>query len=363
MKRSFILTFGLLASLFVSAQRVDLDRFSFTTSYRELPSNPLDTSWRTYNVVLEAGPVMKLNVNIEDLERQVVVEGWKQVSFGGHVQVRVRLEDVALEQNDVVPIEKVIRDKNGKEIGKEVTYQVKTTYSYVARVRLTDPNGMLIDQRDLQTRNQKLTHTTSAFQTEGEAKTFVRYGTMQLLNDLNKRTANAVTGGLGNELTRSYGFPIRQAGDYLWVLNNRKHPEFESQQKAWINFQQAISNADAERPIIDARKSMQPVIDYYVKVKKMYAGDDKSSRKLRYGACYNLSKIYFYLDMPDEALREGGELKIAGYDQKDGDRLQAQATWLKQQMRQARMNTRHFYLPVDNLRAPETITRNDDIWQ
>ena len=147
------------------------------------------------------------------------------------------------------------------------------------------------------------------------------------------------------------------------MLNNRKHPEFEGQQKAWINFQQAISNADAERPIADARQSMKPAIDYYVKLKKMYAGDDKNSRKLRYAACYNLSKIYYYLDMPDEALREGGELKITGYDQKDGDRLQAQATWLKQQMRQARMNTRHFYLPVDNLRAPETITRNDDIWQ
>jgi hypothetical protein len=363
MKRSLLLTVVMLSSLCGIAQRVDLDRFSFTTSYRELPTNRLDSSWRTYSVVLEAGPVMKLNVSAEELERMVIIEGWKQVSFGGHVQVRIRLEDVVMEQNEVVPIDKVLRDKNGKEIGKETTYQVKTTYSFVARLRLLDPNGSLIQQRELQTRDQKLTHITSEFKTEGEAKTFVRYGTMQLLNDLNKRTAYSVTGGLGNELTRAYGFPIRQAGDYLWILNNRKHPEFEAQQKAWIDFQQAISNADAERPIIEARKSMQPVIAYYAKVKKQYASDDKNSRKLRYGACYNLSKIYFYLDMPDEALREGGELKITGYDQKDGDRLQAQATWLKQQMRQARMDTRHFYLPVDNLRAPETITRNDDIWQ
>jgi len=360
MERTSLFLLGMYFALAGMGQRVDLDRFNFGTSYRDLPSRPLDTTYNTYHVVLETGPVMKLNCRLEDIEQQVIIDGWKQLPYGGHVQVHIYMEDVVIEQNETRPVEKILRDKNGKEIGKEVTYQVVSTYSYVARLRVTDYRGSVIQQRDIQTRDRKNTFTTSSFATEGEARTYIRYGTMQLLNDLNKRTAYSITGGLGSELTALYGFPIRQVGDFFWVLNNRKHAEFEGQQRAWIAFQQAITSLNANESAADARKAMQPVIDYYNKVKKMYPGDDKNSRKLRYASCFNLSKIYYYLDLPDLALQEAGELKIAGYDARDGDKLQASATWLKQQMRQSRMTSRHFYLPVETFRGPETMTRMDD---
>jgi hypothetical protein len=360
MKRSSLLLLVMISAGAAMAQRVDLDRFSFATSYRDLPASPLDSQYKTYSVVLETGPVMKLNCHPEDIEQQVVIDGWKQLPYGGHIQVAIKMEDVVIEQNQAVAVEKILRDKNGKEIGKEVSYQVQSIYSYVARLRVTDYKGNVLQQRDIQTRDRKGTFTTSSFATEGEAKTFIRYGTMQLLNDLNKRMAYSVTGGLGSELTTLYGFPVRQVGDFFWVLNNRKHAEFDGHQRAWIAFQQAVTSLNANESSTEARKAMQPVIDYYNKVKKMYPGDDKNSRKLRYASCFNLSKIYYYLDMPDMAMQEAGELKITGYDTRDGDRLLASATGLKQQMRQARMNSRHFNLPVETFRGPESMSRRDD---
>ncbi|HQY11116.1 MAG TPA: hypothetical protein PK133_02855, partial [Ferruginibacter sp.] len=46
--------------LFVSAQKkVDLDPYSFTVQYRSLPVMKIDSTYRTYNVVIEGTRLMQ----------------------------------------------------------------------------------------------------------------------------------------------------------------------------------------------------------------------------------------------------------------------------------------------------------------
>ena len=50
MKKPLVLGFFITVTLFATAQNVDLDRFFFNATYRELPRKGLDTSWRTFSV-------------------------------------------------------------------------------------------------------------------------------------------------------------------------------------------------------------------------------------------------------------------------------------------------------------------------
>src|SRR5258705_5241460 len=50
---------AILLPLLSFSQKVDLDRFKFTTQYRSLPTTGLDTSYHTYNIAIESTKLMR----------------------------------------------------------------------------------------------------------------------------------------------------------------------------------------------------------------------------------------------------------------------------------------------------------------
>ena len=102
-----------------------------------------------------------------------------------------------------------------------------------------------------------------------------------------------------------------------------------------------------DQPLDQVKADMKQVIDYFNSVKKKYNSNSKSDKKLRYASYYNLAKIYWWLDDPDAAMREANELVINGFDSKDGERLEAGAENLKEQLRSAKRDSRHFKLNID----------------
>ena len=109
-----------------------------------------------------------------------------------------------------------------------------------------------------------------------------------------------------------------------------------------LNTKQAMFQMNAEEPLDDVKKSLGPVIKYYESIKKKYSSNSKADRKMRYASYFNLAKIYYYLDEPDAAMREAGELSMNEYDEKDGKRLEAMATELKTILKLNKFHSRHF---------------------
>ena len=68
--RKAIILFTLLPCIAGYGQKVDLDKFYFTASFRELPQQPLDTSYHTFSVTAETGPLTRLAVRPPELERE-----------------------------------------------------------------------------------------------------------------------------------------------------------------------------------------------------------------------------------------------------------------------------------------------------
>jgi hypothetical protein len=358
MKRFVFIIALIIQGLTSMAQRVDLDRFSFSANFRNLPREPLDTSYKTYTVFLETGPMLRLMNQQDELTNRVYISGWRLIPYDAHLRVSLFMEDVMIEGSEIKTIVQVLKDKAGKEIGKKTTYQSQVVYTYAARVKVTDYKATLIRQENLATRQNKFTHSGPAMNSEAEAKAYTKYGFLDILNKLNQQAFSQVVTNLSENLTYRYGYPERTVSDFMWVLNSRKHPEYEGFQHAWMNVRQSMMEMSASEPLAEVREKLQPAIAYFNKMKKRYGSNDKAGKKIRYACHFNLSKIYYYLDEPELAMQEAGELMINGFDAKDGKPLELMAADLKSVIKQNKIKTRHFAVDVDSYKGPDMVSRD-----
>jgi hypothetical protein len=345
MKKVTFTFFGCLLGITLFAQRVDLDRFNFTASYRDFPDEPLPAAYRTFNVRIEASPTLGLSYTTGTLENIIRIEGLKKVNGTGHVTVLAILDDIVFERSETKERIEVRKDKQGVEIRKSY-FTTELTYSFGARASIYDYKGnTILSNYILSDREDKKIYKTPESSSPMEAMNSFNNKILEIKSNLAKQLVTAAVSNLNSILNTRYGYSVQRVNDIFWVLNNKKHPEYGEQQKAWNNFKNAIVLMSPDEPLDKVRERMKPVIDYYEKVKTIYTGSDKEARKLRYASYYNLAKVYLYLDDPAAAIREADALSMNDFDESDGRTLRSIAENLDEQLKKNNTTTRHF--PVD----------------
>jgi hypothetical protein len=340
---STLFTYLLCITLF--AQRVDLDRFNFTASYRDFPDESLPETYKTFNVRIEAAPSLGLGYIAGNLENIIRIEGLKKVNGTGHITILAILDDIVIERSETRERIEVKKDKQGVEIRKSF-FSTEMSYSFSARASIYDYKGnTILSNYILSEREDKKTYKTPEFPNATDAFNSYNNKIQEIKSNLAKQLVNAAINNLNSILNARYGYSIHRVNDIFWVLNNKKHPEYGEQQKAWSNFKNAIVLMSPDEPLDKVKERMKPVIDYYEKIKTIYTASDKEAKKLRYASYYNLAKVYLYLDDPASAIREADALAMNDYDESDGRMLRSIAENLEEQLRKNNTSTRHF--PVD----------------
>ena len=322
-----ILSFSLLVS--INAQRVDLDRFNYSFSYRDFPEEPLPDNYKTFNVRIEAAPGLGIDFSIQQYTREFNIEGLKKVEGTGHITALVILDDILIEKSETKERIQVSKNRQGIE-EKKSFFSTEMIYSFSARLSVFDYKGQtLISNRILFDRSNKRTFKTPEQGSVTDANTYFSNKAGEIRSNLSKQLAAEVTGRANDFMNTLYGYPVRRMNDIFWILNNKRHESYKDQQKAWNDFRNAVVLINENEPLDKAKEKMQPVISYFEKAKKQYAGTDKENRKMRYASYYNLAKIYLCLDEPDKAIAEADALSMNDYDEKDGKYLRASAEQLK----------------------------------
>ena len=344
-KLIFTSAFYLLLFVTVFAQRVDLDRFNFTASYRDFPDEPLPGEYKTFNVRIEAAPSLGLGYNASTLDDLIQIEGLKKVDGTGHITIIAILDDIVIERTETKERVDVRKDKQGVEIRKSF-FSTEMTYSFSARASVYDYKGnTVLSNFILYERENRRIYKTPEFPNPVDAANNYNNKILEIKSNIAKQLVNTAISNLNSALNTRYGYTIQRVNDIFWVLNNKKHPEYGEQQKAWNNFKNAIILMNPDEPLDKVREKLKPVITYYEKVKTIYTASDKEARKLRYASYYNLAKIYLYLDDPAAAIREADALSMNDYDESDGRMLRTIAENLDAQLKKNNASTRHF--PVD----------------
>ena len=334
------------------AQRVDLDRFNFTASYRDFPDDPLPVDYKTYNVRIEATPSLGLGYSSSNLENIINIEGLKKVTGTGHITIIAMLDDIVIEKTETVERVQVTKDKQNVEVKKSF-FATEITYSFSARATVYDYKGhTVISNHILFERENKRTYKTSEYPNPVDAVNNFNNKILETKTNLARQLVNGAINNLNSYLNTKYGYAIQKVSDIFWVLNNKKHPEYAEHQKAWNNFKSAIVLMTPDEPLDKVKEKMKPVIAYYEKVKTIYTSLDKEAKKLRYASFYNLAKIYLYLDDPAAAMREADALAMNDYDENDGRHLRAIAESLDEQLRRNNATSRHFPVVIANYQPP-----------
>jgi len=340
----------LFASTF--SQRVDLDRFNFTASFRDFPDEPLPNEYKTYNIRIEASPSLGLGYSVSNLENMISIEGLKKVTGTGHITIIAMLDDIVIEKTEAKERVQVTKDKNNVEISKSF-FSTEMTYSFSARATVYDYKGnTVVSNYILFDRENKRTYKTPEFSNPVDAANNFNNKALETKANLAKQLVNGAVSNLNSYLNANYGYAIQKVNDIFWVLNNKKHPEYGEQQKAWNNFKNAIVLMNPDESLDKVKEKLKPVIAYYDKVKTVYTGTDKEARKLRYASYYNLAKIYLYLDDPTSAMREADALAMNDYDESDGRNLRAVAENLDEQLKKNNASTRHFPVVISSFQPP-----------
>ena len=359
MKNITIILVALFCVVTTFGQRVDLDKYNFNASYIDLPKMSIDTSFKTFFVEIDASSTLNRDIREISPEEMIYIEGWKKLEKNGHVKILTQLEDVFIENVEVKERVEILKDKDGKETGKKSHFYVQVAYSFAAESRVTDYKENLITTIDLAYRNNRQTYNSQEFSTFLEATLYYKFRGIDFTKEIAKRAVRNAMNNLSDYMTYNYGYTPRTVTDFLWILDSKKHPEYEAHRRAWLTFKQAMFQMNAEEPLDEVRNSLEPVISYYEKIKKRYSSQSKSDRKMRYASYYNIAKIHYYLDDPDAAMREAGELTMNGYDEKDGRGLEAAARQLKAILKLNKFSGRHFPLDVEKFSAPGIVSSKE----
>ncbi len=289
-------------------KKVDLDPYSFTVQWRSLPTLKIDSTYRTYNVEVETSRLMQNFLSELTPEETVLLEGWKKLPAGGHISIKVNLEDLLPEAVSVRERSEAIKDRAGQVTGTRTFYREEVRYSFSARAVITDYRGAIT-------------------------------------GELFRSCVNKSMHRLSETITENFGFSKVSSRDQMWIVDSRKHPEYDAHREAFRTITDVLFSMNADSSIAQAREKLKPVIAYFERLKNDYSSSSKHDRKMRYASYYNLAVLYYYLDDPQNMMKEAQGLILNDYDVSDGKAFERTAIWLKNLFETNNIYTRHF--PVD----------------
>jgi hypothetical protein len=347
-------TFLLLLSTALFAQKVDLDPWRFPVSFRHFPNKPLDKTFTTYDVQFSIIANVRNNFSEESLKERVALVGFKQLDRRGHVTINVNMGDIFIVESKVNERVEIQKDKDGKETGRKYYYKPMVSYTFDATA---DARSHKMERLGTFTMSPRGT----VYRWEGregtslrEANDFLNNNRGALRDQFTRERVEEALRNLSFNLSAAYGYPIYTDNQQVFLLDNKKHPEYEGHQRV-VNYVKEVLGKEmrGDEPLDKLKAQFEPLRTYLEESVKKYKKDDKNDAKMRYAAYYALAKISYWLDEPDDCIKYAEALIANGFDEKDGKNMVEDAQKLKADFTKNGMKGRHFETDTSGFEGPK----------
>jgi hypothetical protein len=353
--KSIISLFALFAfSIFINAQSTDLDRETFYVSYVRLPTNPVeDESLRTYSIQINSSPMAESAYPSKLLHENITLEGFEKINKNGTIDILLQINDVIITGIKYYESEEVKKDKEGNVISSQKYFKPIIDYKTTASYYIKDQNGARVEYPI----SDKDQFKGYKYKTKKEAEKYVSTNLKSLKLGFLKSFIASIPSSINYTINNQFGYDTqKQVGVNLWILDSKKHPEFEGHKKALKQIQDVFATTKYNEPITGLKEKLDPVITYFESVIPKYTDAKKNKhKKMRYASYYNLAKIYYYIDMPDETIKYANMLVENNYDKEDGRQMAELATSLNEKFIVNKTKTRHFEVITTDVSFDETI--------
>ena len=344
-----------LISSALCAQKVDLDKFSVTYNYRQLPTAAVDTNYKTYSIEAPADADIGYARVPLNSALDINIEGLKKLPSGGHYVVKISFVDARIDNNGNEEKKNTEKNKEGVVTKEWSTYKPYIDYSVSFKTELYDYKGTKLSTPSTHNVSKKRHYpTTNEYSSSYESSKYYNNNYQSIFRKLIGDEFTTHVKNSESALNSQIGFRIVTDQGYLWINDSKKHPEYDKQQAIIGEFKTWSSQLGGNRALTDDEvKKATEFLDYFEGLKKKYATDDKADKKLRYSAFYNKGIIYLYfLDNPAKAYDEGAGLIANEYDERDGKWLQTQSDNLRASLDKSKKKSRHFAIDLSNVKGP-----------
>lgn len=340
-----------VASFAQKAQKVDIDKARYSYDYRDLPTSPQPADYKTFSVTLNASVNVRSNYGETGIQDQIAIAGWKKVSEApGHLIVGLSLEDIVVTSQKVTERVDIQKDKDGKETGRKYYYRAEIGYSWYGSATVKDYKETQVGTKRVG--GSEKSWASSEYSTRKEAADYGNNNIASIRNKLQTDEIKAAITEFNGWLSSSYGFPGRNDSDVLWILDSKKHTEFQAQQDTWNSFKATVGAITADNFPAETKEKLAEIIKYFDGIPAKFATDDKNDKKMRYASFYNKARIYILLENPEAAMKEADALVANAYDEGDGKRLRKEAEDLQAILKKNNATTRHFSIDLSNAVPP-----------
>ena len=353
MKKQLIIAITMVFSGFGTAQKIDLDRVFVPHQYRDLPSTPLDSTWRTYNVRVEVPSTISNAMSASSIEERVNLQGWKKVYGGGHAQFTVNFDDLMFDGQKIDQRKEETKNKVGVITATRYYYWSNVNYSIGATYSAKDwQSNVLINRSTISNSTTKMEWKSPEFSSYSEAERYFSNNRQAISNKLVKEHMESWLNSLNYSINDKYGFPVSTDQASLWTTDSKKHPENEAWVANMAKMKASVAKVTANGIDAATRAELMSSIEYMTGVRAKYAADEKSERKLRYACDYNNAVLYTILDMPDKAIESCNALIANDYDAKDGEKMIEKLNKIKELMAKNNKVGRHYSIDTSKFNTP-----------
>jgi hypothetical protein len=345
MKHLFLAIATLLLASFVVAQKVDLDPLYSTVVFKSLPIEPLGEEFKTYSIFVSIDDITQQYYPKYLVNDKINLHGFKKINGMKEkpdIQIRLNAANFKITKTEVKSRVEETKDKSGKVTSTKTYYKLNIAHSFDASYEVVNlkENKTLI--KTSLTNNTINIYNTQEYNNKNSLMEYYKLNQNLIIKEIITGRFTSFYSLINDKINLFYGFPNKKETVKLWVLDTKKHPEYEEHQKNLNGLKELYTTFNPNEPLDGIKENAKPYIDYLNGLLNKYTSEEKPDKKMRYSAFYNLGMLYLYLDMPDEAIEMGDKLIINDYDKGDGKSIIKNAEELKALFEKNKIYTRHF---------------------
>ncbi len=327
----------ILITFQAKAQRVNLDKKHANIRYVQLPTEPiLDKEKRTYTYSTNIG------TKYMDLRQSPQIIGFTEVESDPTLRITLSIYEVILQNVEVKETEKVNKDKEGNVKSRTKYYQPTFTYTTSGKYTIINEEGK---SKDIKLGKRDNTYQADKYTKQKEAYNYIKNNQYELKQTFYRQFAENSHSHIIRVLNKTYGYPTKLEKVRFFVVGAKKHPEYKGFQKNFKEISQLFSSINATHYPNDMEQQVAKIIKFNEQVLSKYKNPKKKKeKKVRSAALYNLSQLYYWMDMPKEAFEYANLLVENGFDKRDGKEMKKNCKDMIEIFRKNQLTSRHFKL-------------------
>lgn len=339
----------LLANQSSFAQKVDIDKLKFNIKRTLLPKKPQGENVYFYDVNLKSNATVRQHVSDDEIIAGIKIDGMVYApNQPNSVLVNIVFSDFLINRNELITRTEETKDKEGKVTSRKNYYKTKITYTFGVNYDVKNSQKQdVISNINYMSANNYRTYETSEFGSSSEANKYYLDNNLSIKSNILKDLTIEMGRTLSNFFSYEIGYKAQSLNEYLWILDSKKHEEFENHQKITRKLAEELQKFTEKSKVEDINTFFGPIIEYYTKLSKLDI-EDKHQKKLVYASLYNLATLYYYLDDPIQSKIYAQRLIKDDIDEKDGKELVKNADYLIDLFKKNNKFSTHFEREIPN---------------